>query len=97
MDVTATASQLLVDQQFNRSSLIDSVFPLGSQDAVALLLVTVGEVSPGAVVTRLAATSSIAPPLVPLAGEKAWPKSWFSFCGCPRCCAARIKQARRVP
>ena len=46
---------------------------------------------------RAGTSLSIAPPLVPLAGETTWPKSWFSFCGCPRCCATRAKHARLVP
>jgi hypothetical protein len=42
MDVSASLSQLLLDQQFKRSPLDDLVFPLGSQDAAQLLLDTTG-------------------------------------------------------
>ncbi len=42
MDVTASLSQLLDDQDFTMSVLHDDVFPLGSQDAVQSLVDTLG-------------------------------------------------------
>lgn len=42
MDVTASLNQLLEDQAFRRSALYSEVFPIGAQDAVQLLLDSLG-------------------------------------------------------
>ncbi len=42
MDITATASQMLVDQWFRTADMNPSVIPVGSQDSPALLSWTVG-------------------------------------------------------
>ena len=42
MDVTASLSELLLDQEFAKSPIYTSVFPLGSQDSVQSLLDAVG-------------------------------------------------------
>jgi hypothetical protein len=42
MDVTASLSQLLLDQDFAKSPLYSAVFPLGNQDSVQSLLDSVG-------------------------------------------------------
>ncbi len=42
MDVTASLSQLLLDQDFARSPLYSAVFPLGNQDSIQSLLDSVG-------------------------------------------------------
>lgn len=42
MDVTASLSQLLVDQSFTQSRLYDQVFPLGFENEVQMLLDSVG-------------------------------------------------------
>ena len=42
MDITASLSQLLDDQDFTMSALHGDVFPLGSQDAVQSLADTLG-------------------------------------------------------
>jgi hypothetical protein len=42
MDVTASLSELLLDQEFVRSPIYSAVFPLGAQDSVQFLLDAVG-------------------------------------------------------
>lgn len=42
MDVTASLNKLLLDQDFRRSPLYSEVFPIGAQDAVELLLASLG-------------------------------------------------------
>ncbi len=42
MDVTASLNQLLKDQAFRRSALYTEVFPIGAQDALQLLLDSLG-------------------------------------------------------
>lgn len=42
MDVTASLNQLLIDQSFTQSSIYSDVFPVGVQDAVMLLVDSVG-------------------------------------------------------
>jgi hypothetical protein len=42
MDVTASLSELLRDQNLARSAIYSAVFPLGYQDAAAYLLDTLG-------------------------------------------------------
>ncbi|MFQ5592347.1 MAG: matrixin family metalloprotease, partial [Phycisphaerae bacterium] len=42
MDVTASLSELLADQDFRRSPLYYEVFPIGHQDAIQTLVDTVG-------------------------------------------------------
>jgi len=42
MDVTASLNDLLLDQSFRRSPLYSAVFPLGDQDAIQMLLDTLG-------------------------------------------------------
>jgi hypothetical protein len=95
MDVTATASQLLADQRFRNSPLAPEIFPLGAQDAVELLLATVGEVSPGAVSSQRIKAQVAATAPVPLVGEAPLPKSLFVSCFCKMCTVARIKGASR--
>ncbi len=65
MDVTASLNELLRDQFFTRSPIYTGVFPIGSQDAAAYLLDTVGgdetllpvvERSPEAVGLKIAAS-----------------------------------------
>jgi hypothetical protein len=42
MDITATAYQMLFDEAFRQAPLHDTVFPTGYQNAISLLVNTVG-------------------------------------------------------
>jgi hypothetical protein len=44
MDTTGDPSTFYLDQDFIDSPLHDSVFPIGSQDSLILLLVTLGAI-----------------------------------------------------
>ena len=96
MDITGTANQLLVNQRFEQSPLVPELFPVGSQNALSLLLATIGEVSPGAVAAaQIKSLRAVAPARLP--GELALPKTLFLSCGCHRCVVGHLKRAMFAP
>lgn len=87
MDVTASLSQMLRDQDFRRSPLHTEVFPVGEQDALECLFDSVGG-DFGMVAARRAArmfTPKVALPEEDDAGEPARAQRAFTMCFCNRC------------
>ncbi len=81
MDVTASLSELLLDQTFTKSPIYDLVFPLGLQDAVLYLLEAVGGDVDGALAkeTESLRARSLLP--APAKGEPARSTHLLSLCG----------------
>ncbi|GMV95726.1 MAG: hypothetical protein AMXMBFR83_00970 [Phycisphaerae bacterium] len=84
MDTTATARQMMADQDFGFAGLNASVMPVGFQDAPALLSWTVGggllTPSAGKTAERLKAVESAGGP-----DDFYIPRSWLMTCSCHPC------------
>lgn len=85
MDTTATARQMMLDQEFSFAALNDSVLPVGSQDSPVLLSWTVGgsllDFSASAKVARRQKSMRAAAE----ADDFYIPREWLMNCSCTNC------------
>ncbi len=82
MDVTASLRDLLADQSFRKAPLHSQVFPLGSQDAIQMLLDTVGGDPLLALMKYIDSPASKQTLAAKRTGPPARAQFHFSGCGC---------------